>query len=289
MSKAIGYLQKALEVDPGYALAWAELSAAYSIEASFGWVPIAEGRERAWEAVKRALELEPELAEGHARLGMVMMARWDWRAAEAALRRALELAPESAVVLNIAGVLAMNLGRIEEALAFHRRVLEEEPLAAVPYLNLGRLHESTGRLAEAEEMWRMALELAPARPGVRASLARVLLDRGSREEALAEAVREPDEGIRLHTVAIIQHASGRTSESNEALKALIEGHGGTAAVDIAEVHAVRGEVDAAFQWLEKAYARRDGGLTDMKTNPRLRSLHGDPRWGALLGKMGLAE
>ena len=61
----------------------------------------------------------------------------------------------------------------------------------------------------------------------------------------------------------------------------------TSAYQIAEVHAARNAADDAFAWLERAYAQRDGGLADVKVSPRLRSLHGDPRWGAFLKKMGL--
>ena len=106
-ARGIGYLKQALEIDPEFALAWAELARAYVTEADAGWVPAAEGVARAREAVARALALEPDLAEGHAGMGWIQMTYdWDWRAAEASLQRALELAPGNADVLVAAGVMA---------------------------------------------------------------------------------------------------------------------------------------------------------------------------------------
>ena len=107
VAKGIEYLKEALELDPEFALAWAELGRAYADEAGYGWAPLAEGIGRAREAVERALSLEPDLAEGHARWAWIQMIHdWDWRGAEASYRRALELAPGNAVVLRRAGLLA---------------------------------------------------------------------------------------------------------------------------------------------------------------------------------------
>jgi adenylate cyclase len=89
-TKGIGYLKQALDLDPAFALAWAQLGDAYANEAGYGWVPVAEGFARAREAVARALALEPDLAEGHTQMGLIQMQHdWDWRGAEASYRRAL--------------------------------------------------------------------------------------------------------------------------------------------------------------------------------------------------------
>jgi tetratricopeptide (TPR) repeat protein len=140
---------------------------------------------------------------------------------------------------------------------------------------------------EAEAAYRKVLELAPQRSSTPSGISLVLLalDRG--EEALAEALREPEEVYRLWALAIVRHDLGRGAESDEALRELIEKYADGGAYQIAEVHAARGEADAAFEWLDRAYAQRDGGLAEMKPSTRLRSLHGDPRWGAFLRKMGL--
>jgi hypothetical protein len=120
-------------------------------------------------------------------------------------------------------------------------------------------------------------------------LALNLLAQGRGEEALAEASREPHEPVRLWATAIIEHAAGRRTESETTLQELIVKYQAGHAYQVAEVCGARGEADLAFDWLERAYLQRDGGLTSMKINPLLRSLHVDPRWGAFLRKMGLAD
>jgi len=71
---------------------------------------------------------------------------------------------------------------------------------------------------------------------------------------------------------------GNRLELGEAIRELIEKFADSAAVQIAEVQAISGDPDAAFEWLEKAYSMRDGGLAEMKSSRHFRSLHGDPRW-----------
>ena len=102
-------------------------------------------------------------------------------------------------------------------------------------------------------------------------------------------MREPETAFRLYALGIIHHGLGQRMESAAALRELIENHAETMAYQIAEVHAARDEVDAAFQWLERAYVQRDGGLCDVKVGRNFRQLHDDPRWGAFLKKMGLTD
>jgi adenylate cyclase len=289
-AKAIEYLRQALALEPAFALAWAELGRAYAMEAIVGWAPVAEGFARARDAVKHALALEPELPEGHSTMGWIQMIHdWDWRGAEASCRRALELAPGNAVVLGRAATLALCLGRLDEAIALERRALEQDPLSARAYYHLGGALDRTGRLAEAEAAFRKALELAPQIAATRATLSLHLLAQGRGEEALAEALREAEEALGLPAIAIIHHVAGRRAESDAALQELIAKYAMDSAYQIAEVYAARGEVDLAFEWLDRAYAQRDSGLSRMKVERTLRSLHADPRWGALLRKVGLAD
>ena len=240
--------------------------------------------------MERALAREPDLAEAHAHMGWIQMNYdWDSRGAQVSYSRALELAPGNAIALRRAGVLAWRLGRVDEALGLTRRALEHDPLSAHAYSNLGEFFQDVGRLAESEAALRRALELAPQKAEVHAYLSLTLLDQGRGEEALIEVMREEEEGSRLWALAIVRHAMGHGSESDAALRELVEKRADTMAFQVAEAYGRRGETNAAFEWLERAHSQRDGGLTEMKTNPHLRSLHGDPRWGAFLRKMGFEE
>ena len=176
---------------------------------------------------------------------------------------------------------------VSEKRSSSRAALEQDPLRALVYDNLGLALHHADRLMEAEAAFRKVPELAPETSVTHAYLSLTLLAQGRGDAALVEAMREPEEWARLWALAIVHHALGHGAESDGALGELIDKYSETGAYQVAEVHAARGETEGAFQRLEQAYAQRDGGLTGLKVNPPLRSLHGDPRWGALLKKMAL--
>lgn len=286
-TKAIGYFRESLDLDPGYALCWAELGRAYSIEAGRAWTPVKEGFDRSREATMQALSLEPNLAEGYAQLGRIQATYdCDLPGAESSYKRAIELAPGSSSVLDGAGILAYKLGRMEEALAFGRQVMTLDPLSAAFWHNLGLTCHAAGLLAESEKAFRRALELVPQRFVTNALLALVMLDQERHKDAMAQAMLEPYEMWRIWALAILHHAAGQKNDSDEALRRLIEEFAGGNAYQIAEAYAMREEADQAFGWLERAYEERDSGLTHAKVNPRFRPLHHDPRWIPLLIKIG---
>jgi serine/threonine protein kinase/cytochrome c-type biogenesis protein CcmH/NrfG len=285
--KCIEHLQQAIALVPEFALAWAELGLACSRAADVGWLPVADGYGRAREAIAEALRLEPDLAEAHAQLGWIRMIHdWDWRGAEASYQRALELAPGNAQVLRGASAIAYVRGRLTSAIELSRRALDQDPLSGASYHNLGALLHAADRFVEAEQAYRTALELAVGRVATRAALSLTLLAQGRRDDALAEAAREPNAEFRSWSQAIVLHALGREAESQAAVRVLVEGDASAWALQIAEVYAMRGEPDLAFEWLERAYAQRDGGLSEMQVSPRFRSLHGDPRWSAFTRRIG---
>jgi len=289
-TKGIGYLREALTLEPEFALAWAEMGRAYSEEANWGWAPAAEGFKRARDALARALALEPDLPEGHAGMGWIQMVlERDWRGAEASFRRALQATPGNAFVLHQASNLAGNMGRFDEAIGLARRSVEQDPLSASAYFFFGTTLWTADRPAEAITALRKSLELAPQKAGARAFIALNLLALGNGDDALAEALREPAEWARLFASAIILHGAGRRTESNAALDELTLKWADAAAYQIAEICAVHGDADRAFEWLERAYVQRDAGAAWTKVDPYLRSLHADPRWDLFLRKMGLAD
>jgi TolB-like protein/class 3 adenylate cyclase/Tfp pilus assembly protein PilF len=289
-AKGIAYLKRALDRDPAFALAWVELSGAYTNQVGQGWLSAAEGLELAQQAVERALKLEPELAEAHAQVGWIRMTYdWDWRGAEASYGRALVLAPGSGFVLRRAGWLAANVGRLDEAIALNSRAIEQDPLSASTYHSLGMALEAAGRLVEAEHAYRKVLELSPQRGAAHAILGLNLLAQGRQDEALGEASREPERWARLWALAIVHHERRSNAEADAALSELVARYADGAACNIAQVYGARGDIDLALEWLERAYAQRDAGLSEIKSQPFLRSLHSDSRWVAFLTKMGLAN
>ena len=286
--RGIESLRAAIDIDPTHALAWAELSTAYSIRSGYGWGPHAEGYARAREAARRAIDLEPGMVEGHAALAWVLMNHdWNWASSEASYRRALDLAPDNVAVLNGAGWLMRATGRMDEAIALYRRAIEQDPLSSLAHHSLAATYYYAGRLAEAEAAFRKTLELAPKRTETRSNLAMVLLRLGRGAEALEEAMREPEGAFGFWALAIVHHAQGRPAQSDEALRELTERYAIDGAYQIAGAHAVRGEMDQAFAWLDRACDQIDGGLTYLLGDPLFETARGDPRWRGVLARMGL--
>ena len=290
MTKGIEYLKQALARDPNFAFAWAELAGAYSRAAGRGLIPHAEGYAQAREAVRRALAIEPDLGEAHARLASIQMFYdFDLGEADRSYARALELAPGDIPALSGAGVLAFSHERADEAIALHRRACEQDPLSAAVHSNLGLSLHRAGRLEESEAAYQRAIELDPNRYLTRSFLARVLTDLGRAEEAMSEASREPDPGQRLYMEAILHWLAGNGPASEAALHELIATHGEGYAFQIAEAYGVRGDADGAFEWLDRAYTQRDAGLVDLKSSINLRPIQGDRRFREFAKKLGLGD
>ena len=144
-------------------------------------------------------------------------------------------------------------------------------------------------MGEAESALNNTLQLSPKSGLTHTWLGLVRLLQGRTDEALAEVQHEVNEIFRRVGIAVVYHARGQVDESNAVLAELIEKDGEESPYQVAGVYGYRGEADRAFEWLERTYALRDPGLTYMKMDPLLGSLHADPRWSALLEKMGLPD
>ena len=289
VARGVGFYRQALDRDPTFAIAWAGLARAYHAQAGRGWQPVAEGMEQARAAAQTALELEPELPEGHIALGWVLADYdWDWKSAKTEMDRALALAPGDGDVHRASASLAMQFGRLEEAIALARHAVALDPLSKPAHVVLGDCFMRAGLLDDAIASLQLALDLAPNAGITHYILSCARLLQGRADDALDEAEREAIPYLRLLCVALAQHTRGDAVASNSALRRLIDEGGSAVSFQIAAAHAWRGEVDAAFAWLERAYRERDPGLGESVAYPLLRALHGDPRWPALMRKMGFA-
>jgi len=288
LEKAAGYYEQATKLDPSYAPAWVGLAETRSKQADQGYLPIEEGYRKARAAAERALALDPNLAEAHAAMGWIEMSYdWDWSGADASYQRALAREPGNASVVRGASELASNLGRFAEALAQDRRAIELDPLNVSTHIYLGEHAYRAGRLEEAAAAFKKALDLNPERPFTHTGLGMVYLEQGRAQEALAEMEREPEPFYHLGGQALAYHALGQKKEADEALAEYVAKYHAEGAYQIAELYAFRGETDKAFEWLERAYAQRDTGLSQMKGDLLLKSLERDPRYAAFLKKMRL--
>ncbi|HEV2219305.1 MAG TPA: hypothetical protein VGV08_01985, partial [Casimicrobiaceae bacterium] len=198
-------------------------------------------------------------------------------------------APGDAKALRAMAGLAGILGRCAEALELMRKAIALDPLSARAHRQAALLYYQADRLDDTAAAFQLALDLSPSAGLSHAFLAITRVLQGRAAEALALATVESHDVFRNMAFSLIHHTLGNASESDAALKALIDGFGWTAAFQVAEVHAYRGEDDKAYEWLEAAYAQRDPGLQNLATDLLLVPLHGDPRWLPFLKRMGFAS
>jgi TolB-like protein/class 3 adenylate cyclase/Flp pilus assembly protein TadD len=293
LEKAAGYFEQAIGLDAEYAAAWVGLGKCRQGQAGAAYIAVEEGFRKARDAIERALALDPNLGEAYAALGTIKMFHdWDWAGADAAYRRALALAPSNADVIRSSAAGFRVLGRWSEALELSRRVTEIDPLSSGGYYLAGIVLLYAGRPEEATTALKKTLELAPERAMIHSYLGQVYVGQSRGEEALREMEKEKDPAFRLCGLAVAYHALGRKKESDANLAQLIANFRsgapqGDVPYQISQVYAFRGEADHAFEWLNRAYAERDAGLSELKGDPLLANIRQDPRYTALLKKMRL--
>ncbi|MEP6810117.1 MAG: tetratricopeptide repeat protein, partial [Chthoniobacterales bacterium] len=290
--KAIGYYEEAIRLDPHYALAYARLaSSAMNLATAFGSMTSKEGQEaiaKARASAKRALELDPNLAEAHlAQGGILTMLDFDFAGTEAQDRRAIELAPQNAAATASLASLLSTLGRLDEAVVITQRAIVLEPLRAGFYTNLATYLTALGRYDEADAAVHKAIELQPQFATSYTQLAMTQILRGHAGAAVELAKQETDPFWRTYALALAYFAHGDRAEADAALKKLIDENGDDSAVQIATVYAMRREPEKMFEWLEHAWTTHDSGVTQMLQDPFLRAYQDDPRFIAFAQKVGV--
>ena len=286
--KALAYADTAIKLDEKYAPAWALRASVQNRIVGLDQTDTAEGIQRARGDAGRAIALDPTSASGYLALARTQIDYdWDWDAANIDLAKAAALEPGSVEVFRIRSRLSWVSGDLDQAVKLAEQVAALEPLRSNSYLGLGHLLYLAGRYDEAQKELQKALDLNPQAIFAHYTLGKILIAERKSQLALAEIEKEPGEWAKLTGQALAYHALGRGQDSTAALGALIAKYGADGAYQIAQVYAYRGESDKSFEWLERAYKQRDPGLTDMKTDPLLKSLRHDPRYTEFLKKMHL--
>ena len=285
--KAVAYFDQAIQVDPNYALAYAERSEAWtqigdlSGQGKTAWP-------KAREDAEKAVAITPALAEAHAALGWVrFFTEWKFAEGLSELKRAKELSPANPTANDLLARVIVYLGKLDEAEKQARQAVELDPLAYPTQNNLARVLFAEGKLDEADAIARKAAELQPTAASSRRFQVLVAVQRGDGETALREAQLEPDEGYRRFELALAQHVRGDRGAADAALADLIAYGRDQLAYQIAQVYAVRGEKEKAFEWLQISFDTHDTGTLGLLIDPLIRDLRPDPRYKSLLTKLGL--
>jgi TolB-like protein len=286
--RAVEAYSQAITLDPNYAGAYAGLAVAEASVADL--TGDKSGIERAKQYADKALALAPEDAIGYAaRSYLRTVWLWDWSGAQTDIEKAVSLDPRNSEVQREYARLLADLGRLPDAIASQKRATELDPLSSGAWENLGFYYTGMGDFAAADVALSRAIDIEPASVLALGDLGMSRLLQGKGEAALELFLRIDLPAIRLTGIAMAQHTLGHVKESQQALKELMAKHAQEAAYQIAQALAWRGEKDRAFEWLERAYEQRDGGLSEIKITPMLRSLHADGRFKALVRKVRLPE
>jgi TolB-like protein/Flp pilus assembly protein TadD len=288
--KATEFYGEAIRLDPRYALAYANLSFAWR-QLAATWLGGAEANEayaKARNAAQTALSLTPNLAAGHEALGFVLVTPdFDFAAAEAEFRQAEKLAPADAGPKFALSFLFAVQGRLAEAENIMRQTLALDPLGVTRYLNLARILIAGGRYTEAEAALRKAIELQPAAARLHAYLTMLDVLGGNAAAALQDAQLEPKGFWQDYALALAQQAQSDHATADAALQKLINEDAVSGPFQIAAVYGLRKEPDKMFDWLERAYAEHDSGLTQLLATPFILNYRDDPRFAAFCQKLKL--
>ncbi|MBT8062604.1 MAG: hypothetical protein KJO85_07955, partial [Gammaproteobacteria bacterium] len=290
MAASEAAFRKAIAIDPGYAPAWVGLARTQRNRANWDMIDLHKGTEEARQAALRALELDDTLAEAWAMLARIQWVYdWDWDHALGTARTALMHGPNDAMALETIAIATRTLGNFGEALKYATAAAKVDPLDPQILRQLAFTHWMRGEYDAQLEVFERIRDLYPDRGGSGISVANTLLFLNRPEEALAEARTEANETFIDYTNAMAYHDLGRPEESRLALDRFAEEGKDWLAYQIAETEAYVGNLDAAFEWLERSRETRDGGIVYTAGDPLLKSLHDDPRWEPFLLSIGLLD
>jgi TolB-like protein/Flp pilus assembly protein TadD len=288
LQQAVAHFRRALELDPSFVQPAEALAGTFDLLTEFRILPPAQGWEEARVAANLALQRDPGSPGGHATLGNIhTYYDWDRAAAAREIDTALQLAPNNAYVLAIAAMERLVVGDWTEALRILNLVISVDPFQPFIFSMRGLLLQRMNRTSDAKKDFRRVLEISPAWPRIHTRIAEVLLLEGNPEAALAEL--QQDTPCSLRGLALVNHALKRHGESDAALARLVSQRASIAAMSIAQIYAFRGQIEEAFEWLERAIAQKEVTTGHIKGDPLLSPLVSDPRYARCLRKMNLPE
>jgi serine/threonine protein kinase/Tfp pilus assembly protein PilF len=284
--KAIECFDQAIARDPVYALAHAGLADCYNLMPWYGYAWPREAFPKAKAASRRALEVEPKLAEAHTSLAhSIMNFDWDWAAAEKEFLRALELNPNYVTAHNWYSDYLTATGRHDAAIEQARRAQELDPLSLIAKAYLGSRFYYARQYDRALEQLQTTLEMDEKYRATLYWAGQVYLQMEHYEDALA-AFEQSGIG---KGIGLTYARMGRTEKARELARELeqLSAVRYVAPLDIAKTYMGLGETDTAFKWLEKAFEERDVWLFFLAVDPELDPLRNDTRFSHLLRRIGL--
>jgi len=289
MRHALELFQQAAAADPTYAPAYSGIADASALLASWQFASSAETYPQAEKAARRALELDPSLADAHASLGFVKLNwEWDWDGALHEFQRAIALNPSHETAHRWLSAFLAGIGRDEEAVPIALRAVELDPISVLPRMNLGIVHFLAWRHEDAEAEFRRVIEKDPGFVRAYAFLACSLSFLGRHDEAISVAENGVERSNRhtmlLFALGICKARAGQLDEARAIFAPILHE---LTPFYAATVHAVLRDESAALDTLEKAPEARSDWMYSVGRQPWFGEYHSHPRFIRLLESLGL--
>lgn len=298
LKRSLDYFQRAIDLDPTYAVAYSGLADTYIVLGNNSFLPGKETYPKAKAAALKALELDGSSAEAHASLGQVMFEfDRDLERALNELQIATNLNPSYALAHYVYGYRLAEMGRNEEGAREIEEARRLDPLSVRITANIALIHYWGRHYDQAIIEARKALELEPNDDGTHTRLGEVYLQKGMLKEALAEhwSSFSPEErtrrGFADPYLARVYAAMGNRTEALRELRKLQQQPtpGYTSPFLIARVYVTLGDTDQALGWLQKGFNEYAGGMDWLKVDPALDPIRSDPRFQELLRRMNFPQ
>jgi DNA-binding winged helix-turn-helix (wHTH) protein/TolB-like protein/Tfp pilus assembly protein PilF len=282
--KAFDYLEKALRIQPDFALAHAYFALNLGVMRVRGFVSPLENVDRQKEAAERALALDDSLPDANLANAVLAMQGYDWPTAERFMRRAIELNPNYLDGWGFYSFLLQALGRHEEALAASRREVEIDPVSDYGSKDLAVALIWSRQYAEAIVQAKKALELRPDFGPAHSVLASAYFYSNQFDEAYQQFVMAGD---RI-SPAYVRAAQGDLAPARKLLEDLKKAQRNDLAIAMASLYTIVGDKDQALDALELAYNEKIPSLMFLAVSPTFEPLHGDPRFNSLVARLRLS-
>ncbi|MGD0469695.1 MAG: tetratricopeptide repeat protein [Terriglobales bacterium] len=293
MPKAALYFEQAISKDPGYGAAYSGLADCNSGLAWHGFMSPAEVLPKAYAAAQKAVEIDPQSAEAHASLALVLDHKWDWPGAEVEFKRALELNPQYANAHHWYGDYLSTQGRHDEALVEAKRALKLDPLNLMIGTWVGLRYYLARRYDGAIEQSQKTVDLDPNFAAAHLILGESYVQQGKHKEGLDELQKAADlSGDSPLYMAQVGVSLGLAGEKKEALHVIrelqdISGKRYVSPYGVAQIYATLNDKEQTYKWLETAYRDRAVWMSYLAVDPVFDSIRSEERFRDLLRRVGL--
>ena len=291
LKDAVSLFQQAIDIDPTYAAAYAELAGTYSLLGAFHYLPSVEANPKAIAAAKRAVDLDDTLAEAHVAFGDALSNTWNFAAAVPEWLRAIELNPNLSQAHMSYGAYLAQIGRFNDSVRELALAHELDPLSIGPINLLGVTYYFQRDYDKSLEQWQKSLEISPNSPIAYFNLFHVYVAKSMHGEAVAALEQQFKLEGRTQQASTIGESYKRGG-FQAALRTMIQiGQDSSAGnydpFRVAAGYSFLGDKNQALAWLSKAIDERSGFVTTIRVDPTWDNIRSDPRFEELVRRIGL--